>query len=111
MALTKFDELFGPIISGRVFTPEQTKHAKTVVSSKNEFFISFGYENNSFGYEKNRLKVPLPRNADYASVISIVYYIIGKIQKAHQPLFKKNIENYTKQASRIFKQDIKPIVE
>ncbi|MBI3027848.1 hypothetical protein HYY70_07090, partial [Candidatus Woesearchaeota archaeon] len=31
MFSTKFDELFGPKISGRVFTPEQTKHAKTVI--------------------------------------------------------------------------------
>ncbi|MBS3167961.1 hypothetical protein J4216_02470 [Candidatus Woesearchaeota archaeon] len=111
MALTKFDELFGPIISGRVFTPEQTKHAKTVVSSKKEFFISFGYPNNNFGYENNRLNIPLPKNADYASVISIVYYIIGKIQKQHKPYFKRSIEEYMKKASNIFSLELKPIVE
>lgn len=31
MFLTKFDELFGPLVSARVFTFEQTKHAKTVL--------------------------------------------------------------------------------
>ena len=42
---TKFDELFGPIINGRVFTIEQTKHAKTVVPSDKEFFIGICYNN------------------------------------------------------------------
>ncbi len=45
MFLTKFDELFGSRISGRVFTPSQTMHAKTVVENEKECFISFGYKN------------------------------------------------------------------
>lgn len=111
MFLTKFDELFGPIISGRAYTIETAKHAKTVVNSTKELFISFGWENNLFGFENSRLNIPLPRNADFATIIAIGYYIIGKIQKAHPPYFKGNINAYAKKASDIFKQEIEPIVE
>jgi len=107
--LTKFDELFGPMINGRVYTPEQTKHAKTVVPSDKELFISFGYENKTFG--KNRLNIPLPKNASYATIMAAGYYTIGQIQKQHPPYFKKNIVNYTKTSSKIFKTNIKPIVD
>ena len=95
MALNKFDELFGSIISARVFTLEQTKHAKTVVNSKKELFISLGYENKLFGI--NRLNLPLPKDANYGTIISIIYYIIGKIQKQNKPYFKNSIIEYTKQ--------------
>lgn len=109
MFSTKFDELFGPKISGRVFTPEQTKHAKTVVHSDTELFISFGYRNELFG--NKRLNIQLPENAGYASIITIVYYVIGHIQKQNPKYYKDNIEAYTKKASEIFGQEIKPIVE
>jgi hypothetical protein len=36
MFLTKFDELFGPLVSARVFTFEQTKHSKTVVGRRKD---------------------------------------------------------------------------
>jgi hypothetical protein len=109
MLHTKFDELFGPKIHGEIFTPEQTKHAKTVIPSKKELYISLGYKNNTFG--KNRLNIPLPKSAKETTAISTGYYIIGKIQAQHPPYFKKNIENYTKKASKYFKQEIMPIVE
>jgi len=107
--LTKFDELFGAKISGRVFTPEQTKHAKTVVPSETEMFISLGYNNEHFGTAK--INFPLPINAGPAAVMAIGYYIIGKIQKQNPPYFKDNIEAYTKKASELFGQTIKPIVD
>lgn len=108
MLVTKFDELFGPMILGRVYTTEQTKHAKTVTSSNKELFISFGEKNNIYG--KNRLFVSLPKNCKFGGVIATAYYVIGKIQKQKEPYFKKNIANYTKESSRIFKQEIKAIV-
>lgn len=111
MFVTKFDELFGPMLLGRVYTEEQTKHGKTVEGSKKELFISLGWDNNIFGQKSNRLNIPLPKKSDYGSVIAIGYYIIGKIQKANPPWFKKNIAQYTKEASKIFGQEIKPIVE
>ncbi|MAG15686.1 hypothetical protein CMO88_01350 [Candidatus Woesearchaeota archaeon] len=107
MLATKFDELFGPKISGRVFTPEQTKHAKTVVPAEREFFLSIGYDNKDFG--KKRLNISLPKWAGPATVMAISYYFIGHIQKQNPPYFKKNIFAYTKNASRIFKQEIKPL--
>ncbi len=107
--LTKFDELFGARISGRVYTPEQTKHAKTVVPSDKEFFISIGYENKEFG--KSRLNIPLPENANYAAALAIGYYIIGKIQQQNPPYFKDNIAGYAQNASKMFGETIKPLVD
>lgn len=108
MLVTKFDELFGPKVLGRVYTIEQTKHAKTITPSNKELFISFGEKNNIYG--KNRLFVPLPKSCGFSGLIATAYYVIGKIQKQKEPYFKKNIVNYTKEASRIFKQEIKAIV-
>ncbi len=109
MFQTKFDELFGPMVSGRVFTPEQTKHAKTVVPSEKELFISFGYENKLFG--KNRFNIALPKDAGFAAIMAIGYFIIGQVQKQHPQYYKENIYEYTKEASKIFGTEIKPIVD
>ncbi len=102
---TKFDELFGPMIQGEAFTFEQTKHAKTVVKSNKELFISLGTENKVFG--KNRLNYKLPKWADSGLLFCLGYYIIGKIQKENKPWFKRSIKNYVKEASRLFKERIK----
>lgn len=109
MLNVKFIELFGRQIARDVETVEYVKHATTVIPSINELFISFGQPNKTWG--KNRLNIPLPKNSDYVAMMAISYYIIGKIQKAHHPYFKKNIVPYTKNISKIFKQEIKPIVE
>lgn len=109
MFLTKFHELFGPMVSAKVCTTEQMKHAKTVIPSDTELFISLGYQNNLFG--KQRITIPLPPNADFAALMAIGYFIIGQIQKQHPPYFKENIENYTKEISKVFGQEIKMIVE
>lgn len=102
---TKFDELFGPKIQGEAFTFEQTKHAKTVVKSNKELFISLGKENKVFG--KNRLNYKLPKQADFALMFCLGYYVIGKIQSQNPPWFKKGIVSYVKEASRLFHQKIK----
>ncbi len=108
---TKFDELFGPEINGEIFTIEQMKHAKTVVTKKTQLFISLGAKNNFYGEPKNRLYIPLPRWADYGTVMSFGYYIIGRIQDEHPPYFKKNLVKYTKKISKIFNEEISPIIE
>lgn len=108
MLQVKFIELFGRRIARDVETFEYMKHAATVVPS-NELFISFGKEDKVNG--KERLFIPLPNDADYGAMMAIAYYVIGKIQKAYPAWFKDNIENYTKEASKIFGQEIKPIVE
>lgn len=109
MFLTKFDELFGPKVSGRVFTVEQAKHAKTVVPSDKELFISFGGKNTWFG--KHRWDIPLPKDAGYGMLMAIGYYIIGQIQKQHQPYFKQNIERYCQETSKVFGEKIEVVVE
>jgi len=111
MFVTKFDELFGPIISVRVYTKEQTEHAKTVVSSKKELFISFGDKNMMFGDKDNRLNIPLPKGTDFGAMITIGYYLIGKIQKQNKSFFKENIVEYCRKSSKNFKEKINPIVE
>lgn len=108
---TKFDELFQPVVSGRVFTPEQSKHAKSVADNKKELFISFGYDNQTFGLKQNRLNISLPKGASYATIMAVVYYTIGKIQEQHPSYFKKGIVKYCQGASKIFGKTISPIVE
>ena len=105
MFLTKFDELFGSKISGRVFTIEQSKHAKTVVPSEKEFFIYLGEKSELFGKHKNHLHVNI-KKMGYVEMIAVGYYIIGKIQKQNPDYFKKNIGSYVKQASKLFGQKI-----
>ena len=101
---TKFDELFGPMIQGEAFTYEQTKHAKTVIKSEKELFVSLGVDNKIFG--KNKLNYKIPKWADYGLIFCLGYYIIGKIQASNEPWFKENIEKYVKEASKIFGQKI-----
>lgn len=111
MFTTKFDELFSSQLMGRVFTYEQTKHAKTVVPNETELFINFGLHNTVFGSEAERVDIPLPENVGPAAMIAIGYYCIGQIQKQFPPYFKESIVRYTEEASRLFGQTITPIVE
>lgn len=106
----KFIELFGRRIARDVETFEYMKHATTIVPS-HELFISFGKENKIYGDKNNRLFIPLPKNCDYGCLMAIGYYIIGRIQKSHKNWFKENIEDYVKEASRIFNEEIKVIVD
>ena len=86
LLVTKFDELFGPELVGRAFSVEQIKHAKTVVRSNVELFISFGVENEYYGEQECRLFVPLPDNCTPAGFLAIGYFVVGQIQK-HYPSF------------------------
>ena len=111
MLTTKFDELFQPAVSGRVLTPEQSKHAKSVVKYDKELFVSFGYDNQTFGPEGNRLNIPLPDDADYGAMMAIAYYVVGKIQDQHPSYFQQGIEDYMKKAGEAFGITISAIVE
>jgi len=102
MFLTKFDELFGSKISGRVFTVEQTKHAKTVVPSNKEMFVYLGCKGEMFGKHKYHFHVDGMKGMDYGAMIAIGYFIIGKIQGGNRQWFKENIEDYVKFASKVF---------
>ena len=109
MFLTKFHELFGPKVNARICTPEQMKHAKTIIPSNTELFIGLGYQNHLFG--KHRLTFSLLPNAGFGAMMALGDFIIGHIQKQHPPYFKNNIESYTQEISKIFGQEIKPMVE
>lgn len=104
MFLTKFDELFGGIISARAYTYEQTKHGKTIVPSDKELFISIGVENKIFG--KNRFNIPVDARIHFAGIVALGYYFIGHVQKAHPAYFKKNIAPYVKLQSKVFREKI-----
>ena len=108
---TKFDELFGPRVVGRAFTIEQMKHAKTVIPSDTEGFISFGVSNTDYGKEHNRITIPLPKRCGPAAMMAIGYVVIGAIQRQHHAFFKEHIEAYCAFASQVFGQTINPIVE
>lgn len=111
MLSTKYDELFGPKLVGRVFTSEQMMHAKTVVRSDSELFISFGAENVHFGSPEHRLHIPLPEGADHAAMMAIGYYVIGCMQRQLPAYFKENIGRYVEEASEVFGSTIPVIVE
>lgn len=111
MFQTKFNELFGPNLMARVFTLEQTKHAKTVIPLEGELFVCFGVKNTTFGDPKNRLYIPLPEGVDYVAMMAIGYVFIGNIQKQLPPYYKERIEAYCKETSDMFGSTISPIVE
>jgi hypothetical protein len=110
MLEVKFIELFGRRIARDVETSEYMKHAVTVVPS-DELFISFGEESAVWGDPDKRLHVPLLKNAGYAAMMAIGYYVIAQIQKQHHPYFKENIIAYTEKVSKVFGSKISPIVE
>lgn len=111
MFRTKFDELFGPEVVGRVFTTEQMKHAKTVVDSPQECFVTFGTSEHQFGHPESRIAIPLPEEHDLVTMIATGYYFIGHIQKQFPPFFKRDIAQYVEAASKIFGSTINVIVE
>lgn len=111
MIVTKFNELFGPKVMGRVYTLEQTKHAKTVITSDNELFISFGEENTLFGKPENRITIPLPEGGCLAAMIAVSYYFVGQLQKQLPPYYKQRIGEYVKETSEMFGSTINVIVE
>lgn len=108
MLQIKFIELFGRKISRDVETDEYVRHATTVVDS-DELFISFGNKNKLWG--KNRFDVPLPGWADYGCMMAVSYYIVGRIQRSQEPWFKKKIVKYAQDISKIFKSEIKAVVD
>ncbi len=115
MVLTKFDELFGARVSCRAFTFAQTRHAKTLVPSETECFISVGEEQTRFGASEQRVYIPLPAppygRAGFAAAMAILYFVIGRIQRQHPPYYKDNIERYVRTASEVFGERISVMIE
>ncbi len=99
MLLTKFDELFGPMINGRCYTPEQTAHAKTLVGWEKELFISFDPLDAAdpiFGNAgETRLDIPMPKPCGPAAMVAIGYYVIGRIQEARpEDWYRASADDY-----------------
>lgn len=93
----KKSELFGPLLSIRAFSFGHARHAKFVIRDKDELVITLGAEKNKyFGEEKSRWQIALPKQTDFALVLCLTYYLIGKIQETKPAYFKNNIENYCK---------------
>jgi hypothetical protein len=110
MLHVKFIELFARTVARDIETTEYLRHAATVVPS-HELFISFGKKNEDWGAPENRLHIPLPKNAGYATMVAVGYYVIAQIQKSHPPYFKENITPYTEKVSRLFGTEVTSIVE
>ena len=111
MVRTKFDELFGGMVCGRVFTESEVMHAKTVVNSDSELFISAGVKNDWYGNPDARVEIPLPDQYNWALLMCALYLTVGRIQEAHPPYFADSIEGYAQIATNIFGHPISPIVE
>ncbi len=109
----KFIELFGRNIARDIETFEYLPHATTVVPS-GELFVAFGHgvdAGMSPLITSKQVVIPLPKDAGYAAMMTIGYYIIGKIQQSQPPWFARNIVPYMKKASTAFGREMKAIVE
>ena len=92
----KKSELFGPNLSMRAFSQGHARHAKFVIRSKEELVITLGGKNGHFGEPESRWDISLSEVVDFACVMAITYYIVGKIQKSKPQYFKENISNYVR---------------
>ena len=90
----KKSELFGPHLSLRAFPEGHARHAKFVIPTEKELVISLGVENKYYGHPDHRWSISLPETASFGTVLSLTYYIVGKIQAAKPSYFKENIEAY-----------------
>ena len=89
----KRHELFGPNLSVRAFTDGEARHAKFVHPTNSELVISFG-TNKYFGAKNSRLEISLPKTADSGLLLALGYYLVGRIQAAKPPYYKKNIATF-----------------
>jgi hypothetical protein len=111
MIRIKFEEMFMPLVVGRAYSAEEIKHAKAVIVSDKELFISLGVDNEYYGLSDNRLHISLPEQADYGAIMAIAYYLVGKIQEAHPAYFKNNVVPLCERMSVVFGSTMNPIVE
>jgi len=105
----KKSELFGPKLSLRAFSQGHARHAKFVIRDKEELVISVGSKNEFFGIEESRWDIFPPENFDFAGIMALTYYIVGKIQKSKPQYFKENIGNYVSDyGPKAYSPDAKP---
>ncbi len=94
----KFIELFARRVARDVKTFEELKHAITIVPYEKELCIEFGEKNTDFDGDK--LKIPLPKDANIGTIMAIGYFVIGKIQESKPQYFKENIKNYIEKINK-----------
>ncbi len=99
----KKHELFGPHLSIRAFSYGEARHAKFINEWDKELVISLG-ENKFFGAPDSRWKISLPGDTASGLIMALTYYIVGQIQLAKKPYFKKNIANYCKKGPLAYGQ-------
>ncbi|NDK08740.1 hypothetical protein EOM39_05885 [Candidatus Gracilibacteria bacterium] len=110
MFVRKFFELFGRHLARDVFTFEQVKHSITVHPCDGELAFSFG--EGDFYFVGDRINFPLPVKSDLATMMTIGYYVIGKIQKSIPPYYKNNIKTYLENTGKSeFGKGLKVIVD
>ncbi len=90
----KKSELFGPKLSLRAFSQGHARHAKFVVRDSKELIISVGQKNEFFGTTESRWDIFPSGDVDFAGIMAITYYIVGKIQASKPAYFKENVGNY-----------------
>ncbi len=106
---TKKSELFGPHVSLRAFSQGHARHAKFVIQTPEELVISLGQKNEYFGEQNHRWDIDLPENSNFATIMAVTYYIVGKIQASKPPYFKENIGNYVSDyGPKAYGEDVKP---
>jgi hypothetical protein len=94
MIETKEHEMFGGHVNIRAFSQGHARHAKFIIPWNKELVISFDQENKFFGDPAHRWDIKLPENANFGTMMSMAYYICGKIQESKPPYFAENIANY-----------------
>lgn len=99
----KRDELFGPHVSLRAFSFGQARHAKFVNNFDKELVISLG-KNKYFGLAKNRWEIKLPKQVSASLIMSLTYYLVGKIQAGQKPYYKNNIAEFCLQGPKAYGQ-------
>ena len=91
----KKSELFGSKLSLRAFSFGQARHAKFVISDKNELVITIGTDKNLyFGEASSRWQININGKVDFAFILCLTYYLVGQIQKSKPDYFKNNIKKY-----------------
>ncbi|MBI3366250.1 hypothetical protein HY041_01305 [Candidatus Roizmanbacteria bacterium] len=90
----KKSELFGSYVSLRAFSQGHARHAKFVIRSPEELVISLGQKNEYFGDPNHRWDINLSTEFNFASIMGITYFIVGKIQESKPPYYKENIARY-----------------
>lgn len=105
----KKSELFGPFVSLRAFSQGHARHAKFVIKTPQELVISLGQKNEHFGDQNHRWDINLPEDSNFATIMAVTYYIVGRIQASKPPYFKKSIDRYaSKDGPKAYGPETKP---